>query len=116
MQNARRHGRRAFADRSIGSSGSSRLEVAGRLLAALGHHVVADLLTLDEGAQPGTLDGADVHEHILAAVARLDESKPLLGVEELHGTCGHKASLLIRMCEPATHTLPAGVRHPSFGS
>jgi hypothetical protein len=39
--------------------------------------LVADLLALyDEGAHAGALDRADVHEHVLAAVARLDESKP----------------------------------------
>ena len=35
------------------------------------------------------LDGADMDEHVLAAVARLDEAKSLRGVEPLHCTCSH---------------------------
>src|SRR5262249_15327719 len=41
----------------------------------------------------GALDSADVHEHILASVARLDEAVALLHVEELHGTCSHSVLL-----------------------
>src|SRR5215470_11094435 len=54
----------------------------------------SNLLAFHEGAHAGALDRADVHEHIPAAVARLDESKALLGVEELHGTCGHHGLLV----------------------
>ncbi|GCC48422.1 hypothetical protein chiPu_0032816, partial [Chiloscyllium punctatum] len=35
------------------------------------------------------LDRADVNEHIVAAVARLDETEALLAVEPLNRTCRH---------------------------
>src|SRR5262249_43134411 len=69
------------------------LQIARGLLASLSHDVVADLLAFHEGAHAGALDCTDVHEHILAAVARRDKSKPFLRIKELHGTCGHVASL-----------------------
>src|ERR1051326_752302 len=72
---------------------SDRLQVGGGGLAPLGHHLEADLLALDERLHAGALDGADVHEHILASVARLDEAVALLHVEELHGTCRHSVLL-----------------------
>src|SRR5215813_13173116 len=61
------------------------LQIARRLLAPLGHDVVADLLAFHQATHAGALHRADVHEHVLAAVARLDESKAFLGIEELHG-------------------------------
>jgi hypothetical protein len=72
------------------------LQIACGLLAPLGHDVVADLLAFHEGAHAGALDRADVHEHVLAAVARLDESKAFLSIEELHGTCGHPGLLALQ--------------------
>ena len=42
----------------------------------------------------GALDGTDVHEHILAAVFRLDETKAFLAVEPLHGSLSHLRCLL----------------------
>src|SRR5262245_24520117 len=71
------------------------LQIACGLLAPLGHDVVADLLAFHEAAHAGALHRADVHEHVLAAVARLDESKAFLGIEELHGTCGHHGLLAL---------------------
>jgi hypothetical protein len=79
------------------------LEVSRGLLAALGHHFVADLLALDEGAHAGALDRTDVHEHVLAAVARLDESEAFLGIEELHGTCGHHGLLALYALSETGH-------------
>src|SRR5262245_25628790 len=71
------------------------LQIARRLLAPLGHDVVADLLAFHQATHAGALHRADVHEHVLAAVARLDESKAFLGIEELHGTCGHYGLLAL---------------------
>ena len=68
---------------------SGRLEIARRLLAAFGDDFVADLLAFDERAHSGALDRADVNEHIVAAVVRLNESKALLAVKPLHSTCRH---------------------------
>src|SRR5690242_10137215 len=67
-------------------------EIARRLLAALGDDLEVDLLAFHQGAHAGLLDRADMHEHILRPIGRLDESKTLLGIEELHGTCCHYGS------------------------
>src|SRR5262249_7214945 len=72
------------------------LQIGRRLLAPLGHDVVTDLLAFNKAAHAGALDRADVHEHVLAAVARLDESKAFLSIEELYGTCGHHGLLTLR--------------------
>src|SRR5437764_8681056 len=88
------------AERCRFSEEASRLcglQIARRLLAALGHDLVADLLAFHESAHAGALDRADVHEHVLAAVARLDEAKAFLRIEELHGTCGHHGLLALRL-------------------
>src|SRR4051812_4860289 len=69
-----------------------RLKVPRRVLATLVHHIVGDALALIECAHARTFDRADVHEHILAAIARSDEAKALLGIEKLHGTCSHNTS------------------------
>ena len=42
-------------------------------------------------AHAGTLDGGDVHEHILAAVVRLDEPKTLLRIKPLDRSDCHHA-------------------------
>src|SRR6266481_8773399 len=72
------------------------LQIGRRLLAPLGHDVVTDLLAFHKAAHAGALDRADVHEHVLAAVARRDESNAFLSIEELHGTCGHHGLLTSR--------------------
>src|SRR5215470_17007215 len=92
------------------------LQIARRLLAPLGHDVVTDLLAFHKAAHAGALHRTDVHEHVLAAVARLDESKAFLSIEELHGTCGHHGLLdhiTMSVC-PITRACVAG--HPIFGS
>ena len=58
-------------------------------LAALADDVVADFLTFIEAAQSCALNCADVHEHIFAAVAGLNETEALLGVKPLHGSRRH---------------------------
>jgi drug/metabolite transporter superfamily protein YnfA len=69
---------------SVGS-----LEVHGGRTAALGGHFVAHLLAFVEAVETRTLDGADVDEHVLAAVAGLNETEPLGGVEPLHSALSH---------------------------
>src|SRR5476651_1992074 len=66
-----------------------RLEVHGRRPAALGGDFVGDLLALVQAVHSRALDGADMDEHVLAAVVRLDESETLGGVEPLDGAFGH---------------------------
>src|SRR5499427_667554 len=96
-KNARRQESRALSLQWIWTNpGVLRgLQIARRLLAPLGHDVVADLLAFHQATHAGALHRADVHEHVLAAVARLDESKAFLGIEELHGTCGHHGLLAL---------------------
>ena len=109
--NARRLGRRALChfigfgsiDPDAGQAALGVLKVAGSLLAALGHDVVADLLAFHERAHAGALDGADMHEHVLAAVRRLNESKAFLAVEELDGTCGHHGLLALYALRESDH-------------
>src|SRR5581483_4612683 len=74
-------------------TGSGRLQIASSLLAALGDDLVGDLLTFVERAHTGALHSGDVHEHILRAVIRLDESIALLGIEELHSSDRHQTFL-----------------------
>jgi hypothetical protein len=68
---------------------SDALQVRGRQLAALAHHIKTDLLAFVEGAHPGALDRGDVDEYILPAIRRLYESKPFLRIEKLHRTLSH---------------------------
>ena len=71
--------------------GSGGLEIAGGLLAAalVGFHFVGDLLAFGETTHSCALDSGDVHEHIVAAVIRLDEAEALLLVEPLNSTDSH---------------------------
>ena len=70
-----------------GNNGRDGLEGAIR------DNVIRDFLSLIETVHPGTLDGADVHENILAAVIRLDEAKAFLAVEPLYGSLRHETLL-----------------------
>src|SRR5262245_60131158 len=72
---------------------SDHLEVAGARLAALGDQFIADLLGLIEGRQTSALDGADMDEHILRAVIRLDEAEALLRIEPFDFACRHVGNL-----------------------
>jgi hypothetical protein len=64
-------------------------QIGCRGLSALGHNVERDFLSLVEAAHPGAFDSADVDEHVLAAVIRLDEAEALLAVEPLYGSLRH---------------------------
>src|SRR5690606_18102586 len=50
------------------------------------------LLAFVQRVHAGALDGRDVHEHIVAAVIRLDEAVALGRVEPLHGSSRHFAN------------------------
>src|SRR4029079_12012114 len=66
-------------------------QIIGRRLArtAIRHDLVADLLTFTQRAKSGALYGADVHEHVVATVIRLNEAKALGCVKPLHGSHAH---------------------------
>ena len=82
-----------------------RQEVFGRVLAVpvVLDDVEAQLLTLDDGAHAGALDGRDVDEDVRLAVALLDEAEALGGIEELHSSSIYDDFLSI-----AHRGLPAG--------
>src|SRR3954449_11697912 len=88
-----------FPDRPLRGS-----EIGRGLLAAppVSLNVIGDLLTLREAAHARTLDGADVHEHIPAALVGLNEAIPLLFVEPLYSTGRHCVSFHGRVHERRT--------------
>jgi hypothetical protein len=49
-----------------------------------------DLLSLAQPAHPGAFNRADMHENILAAIVRLNETETFLAVEPLYGSSRHK--------------------------
>ena len=55
---------------------SGGAQIVGRRFAraTIGHDLVGDLLAFTQRSKAGTLDSADVHEHVVAAVIRLDEA------------------------------------------
>ena len=56
------------------------------------------LLVFIELAQPGSLDGADMHEHIVAPALWLDEAEAFLRIEPLHcSTLGHGDVLFVEI-------------------
>src|SRR5205814_8423625 len=84
----RRDFRQAAARRKSLAGGA---QIIGRRLAraAIRHDLVGDLLAFTQRSKSGTLDGADMHEHIVAAVIRLDEAVALGCVKPLHGSHAH---------------------------
>jgi hypothetical protein len=57
--------------------------------APVGFDVEGKLLTLNQTAHAGALDGGDMHEHIGTAAVLRDEAVALLGVEKLDSTLSH---------------------------
>src|ERR1700681_3735835 len=66
-------------------------QIIGRRLArtAIRHDLVADLLAFTQRSKSGALYGADVHEHVVATVIRLNEAEALGCVKPLHGSHAH---------------------------
>src|SRR6185295_18647446 len=73
---------------------SGGAQIVGRRFAraAICHDFVGDLLAFTQRSEAGTLDSADVHEHVIAAVIRLDEAIALGCVKPLHGSHAHGGS------------------------
>ena len=72
---------------------SLHLQIFGRLLAAVRHDFIVDLLALIEGTQSRTFHRRDVHKHIFAATARwLNKAIAFCRVEPLHSSTSHVAS------------------------
>src|ERR1700686_3713723 len=68
-------------------------QILRRSLPLVGHFLIAHLCTLIECAEPSFFNRGDVHEHILAAVVRLNESIALCRVEPLHRSSCHLGRL-----------------------
>src|SRR5215467_5285945 len=70
---------------------SDGAQVLGRRLAILwiGNNVESNLLPLIKAMHSRTLDLPHVHEHILAAIIRLDESVAFIWVEPFHRALSH---------------------------
>jgi hypothetical protein len=71
--------------------GLNRLDVTDRSLAGAAIHlrVKRNLLTFIETANAGAFQSGGVHEHVLAAVVRLDKAEALLIIVELYGARHH---------------------------
>src|ERR1700691_1276656 len=78
-------------------SSSDAAKLVGRSLARslVLRELVGQLLAFVQARHPGALHRADVNEHILAAVVRLDEAITLLRVKPLHGPSAHAPVLSI---------------------
>src|SRR6266436_3182084 len=79
--------RRLF--RQQAKSDSAQILSRGLACLRIRHNVERDLLPLIEAVHPGALDLLDVHEDILAAIIRLDESVAFVWIEPLHRTLSH---------------------------
>jgi hypothetical protein len=69
--------------------GGAQILSGGLAGSAVRDHVEGDLLPFVERAQARAFDRADVHEDILAAGFRLNETEALLIVKPLHGSLVH---------------------------
>src|SRR5215813_9037065 len=90
-----------FVERVSGAAGpthraadSEQLQIASRGLAPFLLNLVADRLALVEGADAGTFHRADMDEHVLAPVIRLNETEALLRIEPLHFSRRHDKPIL----------------------
>src|SRR3984957_8921205 len=79
---------------SLDRLASHGAEVFRRCLAALAVELRFErkLLAFVERAHAGALDGADMHEHVVAAVVRLNEAEALCRVEPLNCSGSHLTS------------------------
>jgi hypothetical protein len=78
---------------------SDRAQTVRRSLAGplIGNNLERNLLSLGEATYPGAFHCADVHEDVLAAIIRLDETKAFLTVKPLYGSLRHVNLLSARV-------------------
>src|ERR1043166_8076655 len=87
------------ADRVRQSAGDDQVDRLRTLALLVGLDVEVDALAFVERFQPGALDCRDVHEHVAAAIVRLDEAVAPLRVEELdRTTLRHREAPLPQCC------------------
>src|ERR1700682_600721 len=90
---------------------SACLKVFGRFLAVLraAHDFERDFLTLVQRVETRAFDGADMDEHVLAAVIRLNEAVAFLRIEPLYGALAHGSCPSVSACvEAARHCAKPG--------
>jgi len=61
------------------------------------NNIIREFLSLIEAVHASAFDSTDVHEHVFAAISRLDEAEALLAVEPLYGSLRHITLLSIRV-------------------
>jgi hypothetical protein len=88
------------------------LQIVRRGLAcpSIRDNVESDLLSLVEDTQASAFDRADVHEDILAAIIRLNETEAFLVTEPLHGSFCHTALSFRYVCNEAARQRSRFVR------
>ena len=81
-------------------SQSNNAQISGRSLAGftIGNEIEGDVLSLVEAIHSSPFDRADMDEHILAAVSRLNEAISLLAVEPLYSSLRHKIRFSVCAC------------------
>src|ERR1700730_14111993 len=90
---------------------SACLKVFGRFLAVLraAHDFERDFLTLVQRVETRAFDGADMDEHVLAAVIRLNEAVAFLRIKPLYGALAHGSCPSVSACvEAARHCAKPG--------
>ena len=95
---------------SAGAAYRLTSEILGRRLTAVLNHLKLDRLPLVQRTKASALDSRNVHEHILAAAGRLDESVALRRVEPLHVTFCHLLSLCPSVTKFNDHQAARGNR------
>src|SRR5690606_7047220 len=74
-------------------SGGAQIICRGLARPSISDNLERDFLSFVEAVHSGALDGTDVHENILTAVVRLDETEALLAVEPLYSSLRHETLL-----------------------
>jgi len=91
------------------ASHGAKIFRAGLAAHAVDLGFVRKLLAFVERAHAGALNGADVHEDVVAAVVRLNEAEALGRVEPLNCSGRHLSFSKMRECAKCPHDLRASV-------
>src|ERR1700754_934953 len=90
--------------------GSDEREIfrAGLATHLVGLELEGHFLPFGEAGQASPFHRADVNEHVLSTILRLNEAKTLLAVKPLHNTCRHVTLSSRRNSALRPHDLRAG--------
>ena len=101
----------SFASRA--KSDGAQILSRGLACLRIRHNVERDLLPLIEAVHSCALDLLDVHEDILAAIIRLDESVAFVWIEPLHRALSH--SPIFQVLPPSEGIASAGRNRKCIG-